>query len=320
MSKAIHQDPSLKLSVISPVFLGAEILETLVERIGQSVSRLTDQYEIVLVDDRSPDSSWRKIAELSCANKHVRGLRLSRNFGQHAAISAGLEAAHGEWIVVMDCDLQDPPEGIERLYETACKGYDVVFARRVNRQDSFIRRAQSRIFSGVLSYLTDSKFDPGVANFGIFHRRVIQAVCSLGDQLRFFPGFVHWVGFRATTIETRHDSRLSGASSYSMAQLLKLALNVIFGFSTKPLKLIIVGGLTIAAVAILFGFWIVWRTLHYGIAVEGWASLMVSLWFFAGVIIAAIGFVGLYVGRTFEQTKVRPTFIVAEETESGMPR
>ena len=161
------------LSIISPVYASEKLVDELVRRIQSSLSVITEDYEIILVDDCGPDNSWERIQAQAARDGRVRGMRLSRNFGQHKAITAGLEQAQGEWVVVMDCDLQDQPEEIPGLYAHAqTGGYDLVFARRVERQDSWLKRTGSRAFYQMLSYLTETRQDPAIANFGIYHRKV----------------------------------------------------------------------------------------------------------------------------------------------------
>ena len=166
------------LSVVSPVYLADTMVDELVQRLIATLETVSPQFEIILVDDRSPDDSWSRIQEQAARDPRVQGLRLSRNFGQHCAITAGLDRCRGEWVVVLDCDLQDRPEEIPALFATAQRGYDLVLARRINRQDSWSKKLLSRLFYRLLSYLTETPQDPAVANFGSYHRRVIAAVLT----------------------------------------------------------------------------------------------------------------------------------------------
>lgn len=165
----------MDLSIISPIYKGEKMLDELVSRIMATVCTITEDYEIILVNDQSPDGSWPVIERICKTNNRVKGINLSRNFGQHYAITAGLSQAKGEWVVVMDCDLQDTPEEIKNLYTKAQEGYDSVFAQRVERKDKFLKRLSSIVFYKVFSFLTDSKQDETVANFGIYHRKVVNA-------------------------------------------------------------------------------------------------------------------------------------------------
>jgi polyisoprenyl-phosphate glycosyltransferase len=203
------------LSIVSPVYRAEKILPVLVQRITDAVKLITNDFEIILVDDFSPDNSWAVIEELAKENTTIKAIKLSRNFGQHYAITAGLDHAKGEWIVVMDCDLQDRPEEIPLLYKKAQEGFDIVLARRSVRKDKLIKRLFSKYFYKALSYLTGSEQDESVANFGIYHQKVIDAIRQMRESIRYFPTMVQWVGFRAMKIEVQHDERYEGETSYN---------------------------------------------------------------------------------------------------------
>ena len=298
-------------SIVSPVYRAENLIGELVRRIQASMAALTENYEIILVDDRGPDNSWDRIVEQAARDPRVRGVRLSRNFGQHKAITAGLEHARGEWIVVMDCDLQDQPEEIPALYHYAQReGYDLVFARRVERQDSWLKRAGSQAFYRMLAYLTETKQDPAIANFGIYHRKVIDAVLAMRESIRYFPTMLRWVGFRAGGLAVDHAERPEGTSSYNLRRLINLALDIVLAYSDKPLRLTVKLGLSISAVAFLL---VIITLLRYMLGYSwepGYASLIVSIWFFSGLILSVLGIVGLYIGKTFEQVKNRPIYLV----------
>ncbi|MCS7075808.1 MAG: glycosyltransferase family 2 protein [Bacteroidia bacterium] len=303
-------------SIVSPVYKAEKILHKLVQRIENAISPITQQFEIILVVDASPDDSWQVIQEIAQKNPCVKGILFSRNFGQHRAITAGLDYAQGEWIVVMDCDLQDQPEEIPHLYQKALQGYDVVLARRHNRQDRFFKRTFSKLFYKILSFLTGIKYDPTVANFGIYHKKVIDVVKGMREHIRFFPVMIYWAGFRQTKLDVEHAPREEGKSSYSFKKLLKLAIDIILAYSEKPLTIIIRIGLSISAVAFLFGIITLIRYLLGKIVVPGYTSLIISVWFFSGLIIAVLGVVGLYVGKTFEGVKQRPLYIIQDTTNT----
>ena len=183
-------DNKVHISVVSPEYKGEKMVSELVRRIKESVGTITDDFEIILVNDASPDNTWAEIEKECAADSRVKGLDLSRNFGQHYAITAGLHYAKGEWVVVMDCDLQDRPEEIPNLYKKAMEGWDIVFAQRKLRNDGFLKRTSSRMFYSVFSYLTETKQDSSVANFGIYSHKVIESVLAMKDQLRYFPTMV----------------------------------------------------------------------------------------------------------------------------------
>lgn len=298
------------LSVVSPVYRAENLVVELVARINRSVGLVTDEYEIILVDDGSPDGSWATIEGICAEHPRVKGIKLSRNFGQHYAITAGLAAARGAWVVVMDCDLQDKPEEIPGLLAKALEGNDLVLARRSVRMDSWLKRISSRVFYSLFSYLTDSTQDPSIANFGIYHQRVIQAILSMGDQIRFFPTMSQWVGFKRATVDVEHAARPEGGSSYTWSKMLDLAFNNIIAFSDKPLRLTVRLGLFISAAAFIMGGYFLIKYLRGEILVLGYASLILSIWFFSGLAIFILGVLGLYLGKVFEKVKSRPVYIV----------
>ena len=305
-------------SIVSPVYRAEKLVDELVSRIKSSVGSITEDYEIILVDDCGPDDSWGRIQANSARDPRVKGFRLSRNFGQHRAITAGLELCRGQWVVVMDCDLQDQPEEIPALYAYAQREkYDLVFARRVARQDSWLKRMGSRAFYKVLSYLTDTPQDPAIANFGIYHRKVVEAVLAMHDDIRYFPTMVRWVGFGAGALAVAHAERPEGSSSYNLRRLINLAIDIILAYSDKPLRLTVKFGLLISATSFLGTVYMAVRAIEGKIQVLGYASLIVSVWFFSGLIILIMGVIGLYLGKTFESVKNRPIYIVNEHTVSA---
>jgi polyisoprenyl-phosphate glycosyltransferase len=300
------------ISIISPVYGADKLLAELVQRVSAVMENLKQPYEIILIEDHSPDDSWKIIEHICRENKHVRGLKLSRNFGQHYAISAGLQVSKGEWVVVMDCDLQDVPEEIPALYAKALEGWNVVQARRYQRQDTVVKRSFSRLFYGILSWLTGTKHDPAIANFGIYHRKVVDAVNSMSESIRYFPTMVKWVGFGCTTVDVRHSERKEGKSSYNFRRLMHLAMDIMLAYTDKPLRMTVKLGVYISLSAFLFALYALIRALAGEYTVPGYASIMVSIWFLSGLIILILGIVGLYVGKTFEGVKKRPVYIVEE--------
>jgi glycosyltransferase involved in cell wall biosynthesis len=306
----------MMLSIVSPVYKAEKIIPLLVERIENAVSKITADYEIILVEDGGPDNSWNVIEAIAKVNSKIKGIKLSRNFGQHPAIMAGLSQAKGEWVVVMDCDLQDQPEEIEKLYAKAIEGFDIVLAKRKNRQDGFFKKMTSLFFSKIYGYFTDTEYDNEIANFGIYNRKVIQSILEISDTIKFFPLFVKFVGYNSTSIKVEHALRAEGNTSYSFAKLFSLAFNTIISFSNKPLKLFVKFGLTISIISFLVGIYNVYLALTNQIEVLGYSSIIVSIWFLSGVLITTIGVTGIYVGKIFDQTKNRPTYIIDKKNEN----
>jgi len=285
----------------------------LVREIKENVSPLTENFVIILVEDGSPDRSWDAI-ETECKNdQRVKGIRLSRNFGQHYAITAGLDHANGEWVIVMDCDLQDRPEEIINLYREAKKGFDVVLARRAVRKDSTNKKLFSKLFYKVLGYLTGTEQDAAVANFGIYHHKVVNVICSMREQIRYFPTMVKWVGFKKTYLDVIHSGREEGKSTYTFKKLLALAFDILLSNSEKPIRLIVKTGFFISTASFLFGLIVLVKYFVGSIDVMGYTSLILSLWFLGGMIMMMLGIIGLYIGKTFQGVKNRPIYIVAEK-------
>jgi len=308
-----------KLSVVVPVYMGCVFLRELYERVKKSAESVFSDFELILVNDASPDNSWQNIVSLCNEDPRVKGINLSRNFGQHYAITAGLTYVTGEWVVVMDCDLQDVPEEIPKLYNKACEGYPVVFAQRIDREDSWFKRTQSKMFHAFFDYLTDRKSDPTVANFGIYRRKVIKAVLEFGDCVKCFPLIVTYVGFATAYVPVVHDARKSGRSSYTLGKALRFATNLMLAYSNKPLRLFTAGGFVVVVIAFVISLYFLFLHISGKIVVSGFMSLILSIWFVGGMLMMQIGIVGVYLGRVFNQTKNRPSFVIDETVNFENP-
>ncbi len=302
------------ISVVIPVYKAEKILDELYRRLRDALDTVSPHFEIVLVEDCGGDNSWGVIERLAAADPRVLGLQFSRNFGQHYGITAGLDHCRGDWVVVMDCDLQDQPEEIPRLYARAQEGYDVVLALRGMRQDPLLKRFTSWLFYRLFSYLADIDFDGDSGNFRIMSRKVVNNFTRMREQLRFFGGQVQWMGFPTTGIIVRHNERFEGSSTYTFGKLWKLASDTIIAYSDKPLRLAARIGLGMALVSFGFGAKILVYSLLYGSTVAGWGSLIVSLYFIGGLIIGLLGIIGIYLGKAFDETKKRPLYIVRRAT------
>lgn len=300
------------VSVVSPVYGCESCLEQLVERVKAVILPTGLALEVVLVNDGSPDGAWQKIVELGALHPEIRGVRLSRNFGQHYAISAGIEHARGEWVAVMDCDLQDLPEELPRLLEAARAGHDIVFAQRIERRDPLLKRFASFSFFKLLSYLTGVPQDHSTANFGVFSRKVIDTVNSMPEADRCFPLMVKWTGFKTALVEVEHAKRETGPSGYNLGKLIRLAMDIVLSYSDKPLRLVIRLGLLFSMLAFLIVVTSVYLYFAGDIAVAGFTSIVASIWLLGGIMIFCIGIVGLYLGRLFNAAKSRPYYVVSE--------
>lgn len=301
-----------KISIVSPVYGCKSCLNDLYARLLITLEKITPDFEIILVNDAGPDKAWPLIKELCEKDNRVKGIDFARNFGQHYAITAGLDYAAGDWVVVMDCDLQDQPEEILKLYAKAQEGNQVVFGQRISRQDSFLKKMSSRIFYLIFNYFTETKFDHTIANFGIYSQKVITNFRLLKEQNRSFPLFIQWLGFNPVFVEIEHSSRQDGNSSYTLGKLINLAIDVIVAQSNKPLKLSIQFGLLISFFSFLLGIYFLIKHFILEIAVPGWTSIIVSLFFVSGLIFANLGLLGLYIGKIFNETKGRPLYVVRD--------
>jgi len=291
-------------------------LPELCNQLDEHVSNITKNYEVILVNDASPDGAWEAIQSLARGDSRIKGVDLSRNFGQQAAITAGLSHSTGEWVVVMDCDLQDQPKEIVKLYTKAQEGYEVVYGRRYRRQDNSIKVALSRLYRRVFDYFTETTCDPAVANFGIYKRNVIDTFLTMRERNRTLQLFIRWLGFRNTSINIEHAARNSGKSSYHFRKLFRMAISNIVSQSNKPLKISIAFGFFMSLASLMYAVYLVIRYLLWGVPVLGWTSVIVSIYFIGGLLFANLGILGLYIGKVFDETKARPLYVVRERTWS----
>ena len=301
------------ISIVSPVYRGEKMVHELVCRIQKNVSGFTEDYEIILVNDASPDNSWQAILQECSIDHRIKGINLSRNFGQHRAIISGLQYAKGDWVIVMDCDLQDKPEEISTLYKKALEGYDVVFAQRVERKDNLLKRMSSTIFYSVFRFLSGVKFDNQVANFGIYKQSVIRTVRNMPERDRSFPVQVSYVGFKTTHIPVTHGQRQEGGSSYTLKTLLKYASGIIISNTNKPMRLVVALGFILSFLSMMMAFYNVIAYFCHMIEVPGFTTTVFSIWFVGGMIMMQIGIVGIYIGKVFDQVKGRPLYVVMDE-------
>jgi len=303
-----------QLSVITPVYKAEGCLDELYKRLVSALEPLTRDFEIIMVEDCGGDRSWEIIQQLARVDSRVKGVQFSRNFGQHYGITAGLDLCDGDWVVVMDCDLQDQPEEIPRLYAKAQEGYDVVLAQRGRRADGAAKRFASWLFYRIFSWLADVEYDGDAGNFRIISRKVVENCRLMREQLRFFGGLINWMGFPTARIDVAHAARHDGRSTYTFAKLWRLAVDTIIAYSDKPLRLSIRFGFLMSALAFAGGIFVLQRAWFHGSPVMGWPSLIVSVYFIGGIIISILGIIGIYLGKTFDETKKRPLYIVAKTT------
>ena len=302
------------ISVVVPVYHAESCLEELYRRLKAALEPLTADFEIMLVEDCGGDRSWPLIVALAQRDPRVKGIQFSRNFGQHYGITAGLDRCNGDWVVVMDCDLQDRPEEIPRLYAKAQEGHEIVVARRGKRSDPLLKRFSSWLYYSVFSWLADMNYDPQAGNFRILSRKVINNYRNMRERSRFFGSLINWMGFPFTSIDVQHDERFAGDSSYTFGKLWRLGAETIIAYSDKPLRIAVRLGFFIATCAFLYGLYILFLALFHGSPVTGWSSLIVSIYFMGGVIVAILGILGIYLGKTYDETKCRPLYVINHTT------
>ncbi len=304
---------SEKISVVIPVYGCREALVPLHQRLVDTFKKMDKDYEIILVNDACPQNSWESICEICKEDKKVIGLDMARNFGQIKAITAGLDHATGDYVVVMDCDLQDRPEGIIDLYNKLQEGYDIVFARRFERQDNFMAKFLSKCFYKVYNYFSEGNYDASICNFNISRKIVIDNYCKMREQNRGFTIFLKWLGFKSVAIDIPHDKRAAGKSSYNLRKKMKMAESFIVTQSNKPLRFAIYLGSTMALVSFIIFLYFIFHYFFSGNVPTGWTSLITSIYLIGGIILICLGVLGIYIGNIFDETKHRPLYVLREK-------
>jgi glycosyltransferase involved in cell wall biosynthesis len=304
--------PLDEIVVVIPVYMGSAFLPELCLRVTKALQTITDSFSIILVDDRGPDNAWPEIIALGNADKRIRGIQLSRNFGQHHAITAGIDHARARWYVVMDCDLQDAPEDIPLLYAKAQEGFDMVVAARRQKRHGFIKRTTSYVFYRVFNWLSGVQLDWSVGNYRIFSDRVADGYRQMREQLRCLPASLSFMGFEVGKVEVTHHARPSGESSYTLRKLVSFASGILLAHSHTPLTLTAIAGLIISGLSILAACAIAARTLIWGSPVTGWASLIVAVFLMGGFQMFTAGVIGMYVGKALEEAKKRPLYFIRD--------
>lgn len=302
----------MDISVVIPEYGCREAIFDLHARLTKTLSKLTDSYEIIFVEDRDPQNSWEDIVVLAKKDPHVKGIHFTRNFGQERAITAGIRKSSGDYVVVMDCDLQDRPEGIEDLYRIVKTGVDIVFVRRKERQDSFLTKLMSKMFYRLYNVLADDDYDPAIGNFSIASRRAVNSFLTMNEKNRGYIMFLKWLGYPSETIDITAEERAAGKSSYSFRKKVKYAMQEITAQSNKPLWIVIYVGALFSCFALALVIWLVIRHFIDGSIPEGWVSLMISIYLVGGIILSSLGIHGIYVGNVYNEVRNRPLYVVDE--------
>lgn len=303
-------DQKIILTVVVPIFNEQENLELLIRRVVSAIENITLNYELMFVDDGSSDHSLEFIQKACSTNQHIKYLSFSRNFGHQAAYLAGLEHANGNCIVMMDGDLQDPPEFIESLYLELQKGYDVVYAIRKKRKESYLKRFFYSFFYRLLKFIskTDIPLDSG--DFCIMTANVKSHLLESTEYNLFIRGSRAWIGFKQTGLEYERDKRYAGKSKFSLKNLLKLAYNGIYSFSEFPIKILTSLGLVVILISILYSIYTLYVKFHNPHMPQGFTTLAIAIFLFGGIQLVALGIIGEYVIRIYDETRKRPKYII----------
>ena len=316
-SQTDNQDP--EISVVIPVHNEQENIPELFERLILVLEGLCDRegfaensFEIIMVDDGSRDNSWSLVQQLHAKDQRLKGLKFSRNFGHHYAITAGLDFAKGNGVILMDGDLQDKPEEIVKLYDKFKEGYDLVYGIRNNRQDNPVKKALAALFWWSINKVADVKMPENQTMLRILRREMVESLKKMKEYSRFIHGMMAWTGFDVTQIEVSHASRMKGTSKYGIKNQIRLALHAVTSFSIMPLRLATVLGFLTSILSFIAGIVFILKKLIFGFPVSGWASIMVSVFFMGGVQLLVLGTLGEYLGKVYKQAQHRPMYILKE--------
>lgn len=302
-----------KISVVVPIFNEGEVIGELWKRLIPVIKSISKEYEIIFVDDGSSDSSWSIIKDISKRDKGVKGISLSRNFGHHIAITAGIDRADGDAVILMDGDLQDPPEEIPKLLEKYMEGYDLVYGIRIERKDNYYRKISSKIFWKTIKNLTGFDIPENQSMLRIMSKKYVDNFKKFEERNRFLAGLFAWTGFKQIAVKIEHAPRYAGVSKYNLWKMIKLTFHAITSFSIFPLQLAGIVGLLISFISFSLGLWLIIRKIYWGIDVIGWASTMVAILFIGGIQLAVLGLIGEYLGRVFSEVQKRPIYLIKEE-------
>lgn len=306
---------SKDISVVVPIYFEEENIFPLYERLIGVVSKeMNLDYEIIFVNDGSKDDSVQNIKQLIEQDQNIRLLNFSRNFGHQVAVTAGLEHTEGEVVVIIDADLQDPPELIRDMYEKYKEGYDVVYAKRKSRAgESFFKKKTAKLFYRVLDFMSDVDIPLDTGDYRLMSRRVVEQLNNMPEKNRFIRGLVTWVGYQQTYVEYNRDERHAGETGYSLSKMIKFSLDGITSFSTFPLKIATIFGVGISGISFIYILRIIYLKLFTEKTIQGWSSIMVSNLFLGGIILLTLGILGEYIGRIYTELKSRPQYIIKDK-------
>ncbi len=301
----------IELSVVIPVFNEQEIIPQLYSRIQAAVGSITSDYELIFVNDGSKDATLYRLIELSTHDKKVKFINFSRNFGHQIAVTAGLDYCRGKAVVIIDGDLQDPPEIIPDMYRKFQEGFEVVYAKRTKRKgETFFKRFTAKLFYRILKRITSVDIPMDVGDFRLIDRKIVDCLKLMPEQNKFLRGQIAWLGFRQTFVEFERDSRTTGKTGYPLGKMIKFALDGITGFSNTPLRLVTNLGVFISFVAFVVIIYALYAHYFMHQTITGWTSLIISSMFIGGIQLLSIGIIGEYISRINTNVRNRPLYIV----------
>ncbi len=311
-TKTTKKTPTL--SVITPIYNEADGLGLFFEKVTPILEEITEDWEIICVDDGSKDRSYEILQEHRKKDKRIKILKLSRNFGKEAALSAGIDHANGDAVIPIDSDMQDPPEVILQLVEKWREGFRVVLATRKKRTtDSLLKRFTAWLFYKTIIRMSRTDIPENTGDFRLMDRQVVEVIKRLPERTRFMKGLFAWVGFRTCQVFYERQPRAKGKAKQSYLKLFRLAVDGIFSFSTIPLRIWAYIGMIISSISLVYALYLVIRTIIFGIDVPGYASIMTAVLFMGGVQLLSLGIIGEYIGRVYREVKHRPLYVVEEE-------
>ena len=311
----MNKEKKTKISIIIPFFNEEESIEKFLKKLNKTTLTLKNYvFEYIFIDDGSTDKTLNKLISITKNEPNIRIIELSRNFGKEAALTAGIDLADSEAAILMDSDLEHPPELIEDMISLWKEGFDIVLAQREDRSDeTFIKKQLANSFYKIFNKLSSTKIPPNVGDFRLMNKASIEAVRSMTERQRFMKGILSWVGFKCTTIKFKVETRKEGKTKFSLSKLWKLAIEGIISFSNIPLKIWSYLGFIAMLISFFFIIVIIFRTLFFGVITAGYPSLMVVIIFFGGLQLFSIGILGEYLGRIYLETKERPIYIIRKE-------
>lgn len=303
----------MELSVVVPIFNEELIISKLYERLNDSCRKVTETFELIFINDGSKDTSIEKIKDLASRDSRVKYIDFSRNFGHQIAVSAGLDKASGKAVVIIDGDLQDPPELIPELYKEYKKGFKIVVAKRKQRKgESFFKKQTASIFYRTLAKITSFEIPLDVGDFRLIDQAVVEDLRKMPEANKFLRGQMAWLGYKTSSVEYNRDERMAGVTGYSLSKMLRLAIDAITSFSNLPLKLASLAGVLVSGIALLIILYALYSKFNGEEVLKGWTSLIVSSMFVGGIQLVSIGIIGEYISRINSDVKKRPLYVIDE--------